>query len=259
MPPGRGLACLREGRFAVPLVRVRWVRALSMSINIRASYIRGLFAAALTAVGLFKGDIALAQSTAPTFAAIARTSSATLAAGNPVTYTFTITPAAGDSLTFVSLFFQDALGTEKQIIQSDASLGTGSMATTTQWLNGNYTFTKVTIVTAATGRSDYSRDGSISRFNSGVTGPTTHTLSFAALDFSLSGGASNLVAPAFTAIARSSPATLAAGNPVTYIFTITPAAGDSLTFVSLFFQDALGTEKQIIQSDASLVLTCNDK
>ena len=69
------------------------------------------------------------------------------------------------------------------------------MATTTQWLNGNYTFTKVTIVTAATGRSDYSRDGSISRFNTAVTGPNAHTLSFAALDFVVSGGTSVAIAP----------------------------------------------------------------
>ena len=192
---------------------------------------------------------AIAQITAPQLTAISRTSSATLTAGSPVTVNFAIT-AGTDTLSFVSIFFQDAAGQERQMVQGTPSNGTGSIATATSWLNGSYTFTRVVVATTSSGTTTYFRNGTVTNSTTGVSGPTTHALSFSALDFSLSGGTSTIVAPLLTSITRTSAATLAAGNPVTFSFAIT-AGSDTLSFVSLFFQDSAGQERQIVQGTPS--------
>ncbi len=132
---------------------------------------------------------------APQISALSRTSAATLNAGSSVSYNYAITLASGDSLTWADLLFADAGGVEKQITVTSAS-GVGAIDTTTSWLNGNYTFLKAIVVTAAAGRTDFLRDGTVAYWNSAVTGPSTHSVAFANLDFSLTGGQSSGGGPA---------------------------------------------------------------
>jgi hypothetical protein len=199
---------------------------------------------------LFAASIMSAQVTAPQLTAINRTSGATLTAGSPVTFNFAITPGT-ESIGWIDIFFQDSTGFVRDAVLQNQATGTATLDSTSSWVNGTYAVTQINIKDAQGRFTTYYRNGTISNSAPGVIGPTTHSISFAALDFAVNGGLGAVTAPQLAAINRTSGATLTAGSPVTFNFVITPGT-DSIGWIDIFFQDSTGFVRDaVLQNQAT--------
>jgi len=100
--------------------------------------LRGLFAAVLVAAGLFGANVAFAQ-TAPQLNSISLASPVIVTAGDPVSYSFVITPGPAVTIAFIAITIQDPSGNAYTIQQTGEASGVASLTSASSWQNGSYT------------------------------------------------------------------------------------------------------------------------
>jgi hypothetical protein len=156
---------------------------------------------------------------------IIRTSSSTLNAGGTLSYSFVITPGTTSTINVIDLTIQDSSGHTIDVQQTGLTSGTASVASTASWLNGSYTVTQILVQDTQGIRSVYLPNGTIS-YPFGGTGPSSSSISFSSLGFSLTGGISPGTAPMISVQPVSQ--TVLTGGSAT--FTVTAAGTPAPTY-----------------------------
>jgi hypothetical protein len=125
--------------------------------------------------------------TAPQLASISLASSTTLTAGGSVSYNFSITPGTDPTITYFAVTLLDPHGNQIPLEKHNTASGTVTLATSTSWADGNYTVANIQVEDASSYITTYNPDGSIT-YSNGGSGPSTSSISFSSLAFSLMGG-----------------------------------------------------------------------
>src|SRR5579863_3748190 len=130
--------------------------------------------------------------------------------------------------------------------------GTISKATdAATWLSGSYTVTEIMVTDTNDIMADYHSDGTVT-YPLGGTGPSTHSISFASLGFTLAGGQSSIVAPLLNAFSIAAPTTIPAGGNLTFDYNVTLGTMNALTEIDvLVVAPNLGQQNLIATSDLS--------
>ncbi len=183
----------------------------------------------------FAGTLGAQTAAAPQLTSISRTSSATPSVGDFVDFAHMIDPS-GSTLASVQIIFTDMIGGDVITSRNSPTYTSTQLETKTGMTGGTYRFDRLSILTEEGRSSIYLRDGTVVKRPAGLTGPTTHTLNFAALDFVLP-GPSSIPAPLLTSISRTSSATPSVGDTVELGCGIDPQ-GSTVMFIRIGFKDA---------------------
>lgn len=201
---------------------------------------------------------ALTAQTVSALTSVTRTSAATVAAGSTISYTLGITQGA-DRIVFASVVLADAAGTQRNVSTlSISSETTVSVPTNAAWLNGGYTISYVGLIDTTNRVWLYYPNGRVSLSTPLTGAPNAHSLNFSNQGFQLTGGSNTVELSALTSVTRTSAATMAAGETVTYTLGITHGP-DRVDYASVVLVDAEGTERRLstlaVTAEARLSIT----
>jgi hypothetical protein len=212
-----------------------------------------IVSAALAVFGL--GTAKLSAATAPQLTSISLTSSSSVTAGSTVSWDYTVQPGTATNIEEVAIYFSDPNGHVADFLAIDQASGSLEGSTTQYWVNGAYTVEEIKVVDESGIETNYDAEGHITYPNGG-TGPSTTSLSLSTIGFTLSGGVSSNTAPQLASISLASSATLTAGSPVSYNFSITPGTDPNITLFAVTLLDPHGNQIPMeIQHSASGTLT----
>lgn len=189
---------------------------------------------------------------------VTRTSASSVTAGTNISYTLGITQGT-DRIIYAAVVVADAAGVQRTLstlsVTTEAMVSLPSSAT---WLNGNYTIRYVGLIDATERVWLYYPDGRVILSASLAGVPTTHSLNFSTQGFQLTGGSNTATISALTSVARTSAATIAPGDTISYTLGITQGA-DRIVFASLVVVDPAGTDRNLstltITSETRVSLT----
>jgi serralysin len=209
--------------------------------------------AALLMLGL--GCARLSAAVAPQLTSISLTSASSVTAGSAISWSYTVTPGTDPNIEEVAIYLLDPNGHEVSFLAIDQASGSLGGSSTQYWVNGAYAMSQIIVIDNSGHQTTYAPNGTIT-YSAGATGPSTTSLPFSTIGFTITGGASANTAPQLASISLASPATITAGNSVSYDFSITPGTDPGIKYFSVTLVDPHGNQIPVeMQNSASGTLT----
>ena len=174
---------------------------------------------------------------APVLESISRTSPSVADEGETVQLALSI-HLQGDTTSLVNAVYLDPANGYYPFVSTAPPFDSLSRTVSAGTAGGSYRLSRVVITTAAGVTSTYHRDGTITNWPTGSVGPTTHSLNFEAVDFTVS-GAVDVHAPVLNSITRTSSATLGVNDSLN-LEVSADAGGNTLNWIVATYEDPNG-------------------
>jgi hypothetical protein len=130
----------------------------------------------------------MGQTVAATISSATRTSGESLTLGQSASFTADLVRGSSD-IAAILFYIEDQSGFSRTAVKvGTATTLSAAVIVDAGWLNGDYTIERILVQDSAGRFTRYYRDGSVAISDGSASAPSSHSISFTDLDFSISGG-----------------------------------------------------------------------